>query len=173
MNSFEHYLRELQQIQSIEKKLAQKLETRHDLDKPETINEMVDNLDHVSDFTTSLTETLSTKETVERKLLTKLNHELRTPLVPIHAYTDMLLSEKFGKLSDEQTKRLGLVSSNIKKLEEVITNLLNEKQFNVIESEKKDQPNSSQVIKELEQKKMILGRWLKIKTRRLKQILIP
>ena len=115
MIPFEHYLHELQQIQLIQKKLTQKLETAQNFDKTDTAKEAVDNLDNISNFATSLTKTLSTKK-IERELLTKLNHELRTPLVAIHTYTDMLLSEKFGKLSDEQTKRLGIVSSNIRKL---------------------------------------------------------
>src|SRR5207245_2251160 len=154
----EHFLRELQQIQLIQKKLIQKLENTQNVDNPEHIPEIIEDLDQFSNFTTSLTKTLSNKKTIDRELLTKLNHELRTPLVPIRGYTDMLLSEKFGKLSDEQTNRLRIVNSNILRLEEIIINLLNEKQFNVTESEKKDQSSSSQVIKELEQEKMILGK---------------
>jgi len=99
---------------------------------------------------------LSTKKTIERELLTKLNHELRTPLVPIRAYTDMLLSEKFGKLSDEQTNRLRVVSSSIKRLEEVVTNLLDQEQFDIIKNNKDNQANSSHKIHELEQEKVIL-----------------
>lgn len=158
MASFEHYLRELEQIKLIQKKLTQKLETAQDLDKPDTIKAVVDDFDQLTNFTTSLTKKLSTKTTIERELLTKLNHELRTPLVPIHAYTDMLLSEKFGKLSNEQIQRLRIVISSIKQLEEVITNLLNEKQFSVIESEKENQPSSTHKIHELEQEKAILGK---------------
>ncbi|TLX65665.1 MAG: matrixin family metalloprotease [Thaumarchaeota archaeon] len=154
----EHFLRELQQIQLIQKKLIQKLENTQNVDNPEHIPEIIEDLDQFSNFTTSLTKTLSNKKTIDRELLTKLNHELRTPLVPIRGYTDMLLSEKFGKLSDEQTNRLRIVNSNILRLEEIIINLLNEKQFNVTESEKKDQSSPSQVIKELEQEKMILGK---------------
>jgi hypothetical protein len=170
MISFEHYLHELQQIQLIQKKLTLKLETAHDFDRHDTVKEAVDDLGHLNNFATSLTKTLSTKETAERELLTKLSHDLRTPLVPIHAYTDMLLSEKFGKLSDEQTNRLKLVSSNIKKLEEVIINLLNEKQFNVIENEKKDHPDSSQVIKELEQEKLLLSKMVQKEEKRNAQL---
>ena len=169
MISFEHYLHELQQIQLIQKKLTLKLETTQVLDRQDIVKEVVDNLEPLNNFTESLTNTLSTKK-IERELLTKLNHELRTPLVPIHAYTDMLMSEKFGKLSDEQTNKLRLVSSNIKKLEEVVTNLLNEKQFNVIEDEKKAQPDSSQVIKELQQEKMILGKMVQNEEKRNAQL---
>src|SRR5712692_131664 len=149
MISFEHYLSVLQQIQLIQKKLNQKLETSQNLDKSNIVKEVVDNLWSLSNFTVVLEKTLSIKE-IERDLLTKLNHELRTPLVPIHAYTEMLLSEKFGKLSDEQATKLRSVTSNVRKLEEVISDLLDEKKFNVIENEKENQPGSSHVIKELE-----------------------
>src|SRR6267143_1913291 len=134
MISFEHELHELQQIQLIQKKLTQKLETAQDFDRPDTVKEAVDDLDHVNNFTTSLTRTLSNK-TIDRELLSKLNDELWNPFVPIRAYTDMLLSEKFGKLSDEQTNRLKIVSANVRKLEEVINNLLIEKQFTSISVE--------------------------------------
>src|SRR5438309_4977392 len=154
----EHFLRELQQIQLIQKKLIQKLENTQNVDNPEHIPEIIEDLDQFSNFTTSLTKTLSNKKTIDRELLTKLNHELRTPLVPIHAYTDMLLSEKFGKLSDEQTNKLRIVNSNIRKLEETINNLLNEKQFNVTDSENENYTDTSQVVKELQQEKLILGK---------------
>ena len=157
MISFEHHLSELKQIQLIQKKLAQKLETAQSFDRPVTITEVVDNLDYASNFATNLTTILSTKQ-VKRKVLDKLNHELRTPLVPIHAYTDMLLSEKFGKLSDEQTNKLRIVNSNIRKLEETINNLLNENQFNVTDSENENYTDTLQVVKELQQEKLILGK---------------
>ncbi len=68
----------------------------------------------------------------------------------------MLLSEKFGKLSDEQTNRLRVVSSSIKRLEEVVTNLLDQEQFDIIKNNKDNQANSSHKIHELEQEKVIL-----------------
>ncbi|MGI0021721.1 MAG: histidine kinase dimerization/phospho-acceptor domain-containing protein, partial [Nitrososphaeraceae archaeon] len=153
----EHFSRELQQIILIEKKLNQKLEDTQNVKNPDHIRGIIDDLDQLSNFTTNVTKTLSTK-TIERELLTKLNHELRTPLVPIHAYTDMLLSEKFGKLSDEQIKRLRVVTSSIKRLEETVTNLLNEEKYDVIESKKENNGDTSQKIKELEQEKMVLNK---------------
>ena len=153
----EHFLRELEQIELIQKKLIQKLENTQKMDKPDNIFEIIDDLDQLSNSTAGITKTLSTKK-IERELLTKLNHELRTPMVPIRAYTDMLLSEKFGKLSDEQTNRLRVMNSNIKQLEEVITNLLDKEKFDVIENNEKNQTDTPDKIKELEQEKMILGK---------------
>lgn len=153
----EHFLRELQQIILIEKKLNQKLDSQN-VENPDHIREIIDDLDQLNNFTTSVTKTLSTKKTIERELLTKLNHELRTPLVPIRAYTDMLLSEKFGKLSDEQTNRLKVVSSSIKRLEEVVTNLLDQEKFDIIENNKDNQADASHKIHELEQENVILDK---------------
>lgn len=157
-NMDEHFLRELQQIQLIQKKLIQKLENPQNVDSPDHIHGIMDDLDHLSNFTTSVTKILSTKKTIERELLTKLNHELRTPLVPIHGYTDMLLAGKFGKLSDDQTNRLKVINSNIRRLEETVTNLLNEEKFDIIETKKENQANASHKIHELEQEKMLLGK---------------
>jgi hypothetical protein len=162
----EHFIRELEQIQLIQKKLLQKLENTQNVKNPDKIFEIIEDLDQLDNFTTSLANTLSTKQTIDREFLTKLNHELRTPLVPIHAYTEMLLADKYGKLSDEQTNKLKIITSNIRRLEETITDLLGEKQFNVTESEKENQPNSSQVIKELEQEKMILGKMVQNEEKR-------
>ncbi len=162
----EHLIRELEQIQLIQKKITQKLENTQNVKNPDHLFEIIEDLDHLDNFTTSLTKTLSTKKTIDRELLTKLNHELRTPLVPVRAYIDMLLSYKFGALSDEQADKIRIMASNTKKLEDVITDLLNEKQFNVIKNEKEDQPNSSQVIKELEQEKMILGKMVQNEEKR-------
>src|SRR5256712_1904947 len=157
MISFEHYLSELQQIQLIQKKLAQKLETSQNFDRSDTVTEVINNLDHMNSVTTSLTKTLSTRQ-IKHELLTKLNDELWNPFVPIRAYVDMLLSEKFGKLSDEQTSRLKIVNANIRKLEEVINDLLSVKQSLVMNNENENHPGNSQVIKELEQEKLILGK---------------
>ena len=151
----ERFLRELQQIILIEKKLNQKLDSPN-VENPDHVRGIIDDLDQLNNFTTSVTKTLSTKKTIGRELLTKLNHELRTPLVPIRAYTDMLLSEKFGKLSDEQANRLRVVNSSIKRLEEVVANLLDQEKFDVVENDKDSQAQASHKIRELEQEKMIL-----------------
>jgi len=151
----EHFLREIQQIQLIQKKLIQKLENTQNVNNSDFTYNIIEDLDQLSNCTASIAQTLSTKK-IEPEFLTKLNDELLNPLVPIEAYVYMLLSEKSGKLSDEQTNKLRIVVSNIKKLSEVINNVLNEKQFNVIEKE--IQPSHSQQIKELEQEKMLLGK---------------
>lgn len=49
-------------------------------------------------------------------LLSSLNHEIRTPLVLIKSYTDMLLEGKFGAITQIQRDKLVLVSKNVDSL---------------------------------------------------------
>ena len=51
-------------------------------------------------------------------------HELRTPLVPILGYVDVLLSDKLGMLNDKQIDRLKIVQSNTKSLIETIEKII-------------------------------------------------
>src|SRR2546427_4869974 len=165
MISFEHYLSELQQIQLIQKKLAQKLETSQNFDRSDTVTEVINNLDHMNSVTTSLTKTLSTRQ-IKHELLTKLNDELWNPFVPIRAYVNMLLSYKSGKETHNQTSRLKIVSANIQQLEEVINDLISVKQSLVMNNENENHPGNSQVIKELEQEKLILGKMVQNEEKR-------
>ena len=64
--TFEHFLHELQQINLIEKKLNQKLEDPQNVKNPDHIHEIIDDLDQLSDFTTNVTKTLSTKTKIGR-----------------------------------------------------------------------------------------------------------
>src|SRR5207245_440599 len=61
----EHFLRELQHIQLIQKKLIQKLENTQNVDNPEHIPEIIEDLDQFSNFTTSLTKTITVIKEIE------------------------------------------------------------------------------------------------------------
>lgn len=79
-----------------------------------------------------------------------ITHELKTPLVPIKSYTEMLLSEQFGPLNKEQKNRLEIVKSNINHLERILSDF-----FDVIKIEldqlklMKDVYDLSEIIKEV------------------------
>ncbi len=51
-------------------------------------------------------------------------HELRTPLTVIKTYTDLLLHEKMGKLNKMQKEKIRSIAKNVKKLEELINDML-------------------------------------------------
>ncbi|CUR52219.1 Putative PAS/PAC sensor histidine kinase [Nitrosotalea devaniterrae] len=57
--------------------------------------------------------------------LTMITHELKTPLVPIMSYVDIMLSETFGKLNEEQKKRLEIIRTSTGSLLKLISDLLN------------------------------------------------
>lgn len=50
-----------------------------------------------------------------------ITHELKTPLVPIISFVDLLLSKRFGAINEEQKKRLEIVKSNAHTLESIVS----------------------------------------------------
>lgn len=56
--------------------------------------------------------------------LTMITHELKTPLVPIKAFIDILMSEKLGTLNSEQQKRLEIIKSSTNSLLKLVSDLL-------------------------------------------------
>ena len=61
----------------------------------------------------SLYEKLNKKNSY---LLSSLNQEIRTPLVLIKSYTDMLLDDQFGAITQIQRDKLVLMSKSIDSL---------------------------------------------------------
>lgn len=56
--------------------------------------------------------------------LAMITHELKTPLVPIKSYIDIILSQKLGPLNDTQKERLCIVRSSTEHLLKLVTDLL-------------------------------------------------
>jgi|SRR6476660_8812421 len=56
------------------------------------------------------------------KLFSKLSHEFRTPLVPILAYSQMLLEGHFGDLTSSQKKRVSIIKSSADELLQLLSN---------------------------------------------------
>ncbi|MDH2907302.1 MAG: PAS domain-containing sensor histidine kinase [Candidatus Nitrosotalea sp.] len=56
--------------------------------------------------------------------LAMITHELKTPLVPIKSYIEMILAEKFGPLTDIQKDKLCIVYSSTGYILKLITDLL-------------------------------------------------
>jgi signal transduction histidine kinase len=70
---------------------------------------------------TELEDFLKKQEKKTDKLFTKLSHEFRTPLVPILAYSQMLLEGQFGDLSDLQKIKLSAIKSSADSLLQLIS----------------------------------------------------
>jgi len=64
------------------------------------------------------------KEQIKTEFMSLISHELRTPVTPIQGYTEILLSEKAGKLGDEQRSALQIIKSNAKRLLDLIDSVL-------------------------------------------------
>jgi PAS domain S-box-containing protein len=69
-------------------------------------------------------EQLQTLSSLKDDFLTMITHELKTPLVPIKGYIDILVSEKLGTLNLEQQKRLEIIKSSTNSLLKLISDLL-------------------------------------------------
>jgi len=84
----------------------------------------------VSNFNT-MSNTIKEKDNEAKKtdiakdeFLAMITHELKTPLVPIQGYSDILLSEHLGKLTDKQRERIGIIKSSSETLLSIISDLL-------------------------------------------------
>ena len=69
-------------------------------------------------------EELQKLNSLKDDFLTMITHELKTPLVPIKGYIDILISEKLGTLNPEQLKRIKIVKSSTDSLLKLISDLL-------------------------------------------------
>ncbi len=74
----------------------------------------------------SLYEKLNIKNS---NLLSSLNQEIRTPLVLIKSYTDMLLDGQFGAITQIQRDKLVLMSKSIDSLIQSVLDV-NKQRFN-------------------------------------------
>jgi signal transduction histidine kinase len=86
--------------------------------------------DLASSFNT-MSETIRIKEEEARKtdtakdeFLAMITHELKTPLVPIRGYADILLGGHLGDLTDKQKERISIIKSSASSLLQLISDLL-------------------------------------------------
>jgi signal transduction histidine kinase len=61
---------------------------------------------------------------LKANFVASISHELRTPIVPIKGYTDLLTTGSLGPLSEMQTEALKVVSRSIARLEELLNALI-------------------------------------------------
>ena len=121
-----HEIRELRQINLLMKKLLEKKEEAEQNKKPNDVLHRIKELEQLNFITKKLVDKLVSKRNtnLSEEFLIKLHHELRTPLVPIKGYTDMLLGEHFGKITEEQRKRLEAIKSSVTQLHEALFDML-------------------------------------------------
>ena len=115
------------------KKLLEKKEETEQNKKHNDVLHRIKELEQLNFITKKLVDKLVSKgnTNLSEEFLTKLHHELRTPLVPIKGYTDMLLGERFGKITEEQRKRLEAIKSSVTQLQEALFDMLDSKDFSI------------------------------------------
>ncbi len=69
-------------------------------------------------------EQLRRTDKSKEEFLTMITHELKTPLVPIQGYIDILLTDAFGTITDAQRQRLEIIKLNAFTLSKLMTDLL-------------------------------------------------
>lgn len=87
----------------------------------ETLNADLENRTEQLD---KLNRELRKLDDMKSNLLGNVSHELQTPLVSIRGYTEMMLKERLGAITEEQRKGLGLCLRNVDRLISMIDNLL-------------------------------------------------
>ncbi|MFZ8922046.1 MAG: HAMP domain-containing sensor histidine kinase [Nitrosopumilaceae archaeon] len=88
------------------------------------IGELVNSFNIMSDTIKEKEELAKRTELAKDEFLAMITHELKTPLVPIQGYSDILLGEHLGKLNDEQKNRLAIIKSSSENLLGIISDLL-------------------------------------------------
>jgi signal transduction histidine kinase len=88
------------------------------------IGELVDSFNIMSDTIKEKEEQAKKTDVAKDEFLAMITHELKTPLVPIQGYSDILLNEHLGKLTPEQKDRLSIIKSSSETLLGIISDLL-------------------------------------------------
>ena len=88
------------------------------------IGELVNNFNIMSNTIKEKEEEAKKTDIAKDEFLAMITHELKTPLVPIQGYSDILLSEHLGKLTDKQRERINIIKSSSEALLSIISDLL-------------------------------------------------
>jgi len=92
--------------------------------KADEMGELVNTFNIMSDTIQEKEENAKKTDIAKDEFLAMITHELKTPLVPIQGYADILLSEHLGKLTDKQRERINIIKSSSETLLSLISDLL-------------------------------------------------
>ncbi len=89
-------------------------------------------------------------ERAKNEFLAMITHELKTPLVPIKSYVDLLLLEKFGTINNEQRKKLEIIGNSADSLLRLILDLVDVQKMGLgLLHLKKERHELSSIINEI------------------------
>ena len=92
--------------------------------KPSGKAHLIKELEQEKLFLEEINQYLSENENISNEVFDSMSHELRTPAVSIKAYTGMLLTGQFGKLTKTQKEKLERIKTNTDLLIGVIFQML-------------------------------------------------
>jgi len=95
------------------------------------IGELVSSFNIMSDTIKEKEEQAKKTDIAKDEFLAMITHELKTPLVPIQGYSDILLNEHLGKLTPEQKNRLSIIKSSSETLLGIISDLLDVQKLDI------------------------------------------
>ncbi len=81
-------------------------------------------LQEKSDMLEKMNEDLNKIEKSKDEFVTMIVHDLKNPLVPIQSLVEILLTQVFGSLNEQQVKRLQSIKNNVHLLHKMIQDLL-------------------------------------------------
>lgn len=111
------------------------------------VGQLVDNFNIMSRTIKEKEEEAKKTDIAKDEFLAMITHELKTPLVPIQGYSDILLNEHLGKLTDKQKERISIIKSSSETLLSIISDLLDAQKLELGQlSMKKQESNIKEVI---------------------------
>ena len=106
------------------------------------IGELAETFNAMSSTIQKKEEEAKKVETAKDEFLAMVTHELKTPLVPIQGYSDILLGGHLGSLNDAQKERLHIISSSASTLLQLISDLLDAQKLDLGQLRIKKENNS-------------------------------
>lgn len=88
------------------------------------VGQLVSNFNIMSNTIQEKEEEARKTDIAKDEFLAMITHELKTPLVPIQGYSDILLSEHLGKLTAKQKERISIIKDSSETLLAIISDLL-------------------------------------------------
>jgi len=88
------------------------------------VGDLVESFNIMSNTIKEKEEEAKKTDIAKDEFLAMITHELKTPLVPIQGYSDLLLSEHLGPLTDKQKERVSIIKSSATTLLDIISDLL-------------------------------------------------
>jgi len=115
---------------------------RIDYKKTDEVGELVDTFNIMSETILEKEELAKKTDIAKDEFLAMITHELKTPLVPIQGYADILLSEHLGKLTDKQKERISIIKSSSETLLSLISDLLDAQKLELGQLRMKKETNN-------------------------------